>query len=162
MEIKEEMTLQMKNVLSYRGKMDEATNLKKKDEIFNLITEFGAHMVHPPVQTVFGAEQTEKGTLLDMEILVPLDKDVSHEVLIRQRQLPGYRFKPEFLLTNAVRLHHTGEDSSIEQSIKELYSYIKTRNLHPITSLYNCTLNDPDDPNKLIVDLIIGIDPNKL
>ena len=159
MEIKEEMNLQMKNVFSYRGKLTEKALAKKKVEIESLIKEFGAHPVHPAITTSYGADQNPAGPVIDMEVLIPLDKDVSHEVLVKN--LPGYRFKPVFLLTNAVVLHHTG-DANLEDSIKELYTYINARNMRPITTLYNITINDPDDPNDLVTDLMIGIDPNIL
>ena len=159
MEITEEMNLKMENVLSFRGKVDKNTLAEKRNEIDKLIKDFGAHAIHPAITTSFGVEQTANGPIIDMEILVPLDRDVSREILVKQ--IPGYRFKPEFLLANAVRIHHTGA-SSLEDSIKELYSYIQTRNLRPITTLYNITVNDPEDPKDLIVDLMIGIDPNKL
>ena len=160
MEITEDLNLQMKNVLSYRGKVDQKTLEEKRKEIEALIKEFGARAIHPAVTTSFGAEQTDKGPIMDMEILVPLDKDVSHEVL--KKNLPGYRFKPLFLLTNAVRIHHTGETSTIENSIKELYYHLKVRNMRPITTLYNITINDPDNPDDLVIDLMVGCDPNVL
>ncbi len=160
MEIKEHQIFEMKNVLSFRGKITQQTLVDKRTEIDSLIKEFGARPIHPPVTTSFGVEQGSGEPLMDLEILIPLDKDVSHEVLVKK--LPGYRFKPVFLLTNAVMLHNTGSDISIEDSIKRLYSYISSRNMKPITTLYNITFNDPDDPKDLIVDLIIGIDPNKL
>jgi len=159
MEITTEQNLRMTNVLSFRGKVDKQALTEKRDEINALIKEFGAHAIHPAVTTSYGTEETEKGPLIDMEILVPLDRDVSTEII--RKQLPGYRFKPIFLLTNAARIHHTG-GSSIEESIKELYNYIRVRNLRPITTLYNITINDPEDPKDLIVDLMMGIDPNIL
>jgi len=160
MEIKENENLQMKNVLSFRGKVTQKILADKRQEIENLINEFGAHSIHPAITTSYTVEQTAEGPVIDMEVLIPLDKDVSHEVMVKN--LPGYRFKPLFLLTNAIRLHHTGNSVPLEDSIKELYSYIKVRNLRPITSLYNITINDPDDPKDLIIDLMVGIDPNRL
>ncbi|MBR4344387.1 MAG: hypothetical protein IKP88_17080 [Lachnospiraceae bacterium] len=159
MEITTEQNLQMKNVLSYRGNLNKEGLEAKRDEINALIKEFGAHAIHPAITTSHGIEQTDNGPIIDMEILVPLDRDVSTEVI--RKKAPGYRFKPVFQLVNAVRIHHTG-GTNIEDSIKELYKYISVRNMHPITTLYNITINDPEDPKDLIVDLMMGIDPNIL
>ena len=158
MEFKENQIFEMKNVLSFRGKITQKILIDKRTEIDKLIKEFGAHAVHPPVTASFGVDHSSGEPVMDLEILIPLDKDVSHEVLVKQ--IPGYRFKPLFRITNAVMLHNTGAGISIEESIKKLYSYISSRNMRPLTSLYNITFNDPDDPKDLIVDLIIGIDPN--
>jgi len=159
MEITKEINVEMKNVLSFRGKVDQKTLEEKRKEIEALIKEFGAHPIHPAVTTSYGAEQTDKGPIMDMEILVPLNRDVSHELLVKQ--IPGYRFMPIFRLTNAVKIHHVG-DSNIEGSVKELAAYIRIRGLKPITTIYNFTINDPEDPKDLIVDLLVGIDPNIL
>ena len=76
--------------------------------------------------------------------------------------MPGYRFKPIFLLANAVRAHLVGNTDSLENSIKELYKYLQVRNLRPITTGYNIPQNDPDDPKDLIIDIMVGVDPNIL
>ena len=160
MEITTEQNLQMKNVLSVRGKFDQNSLMEKRKEIDDMMKKLGVHPIHPAVTTTFGVEQTEKGPLMDMEILVPVDRDISHELAMAK--LPGYRFKPIFLLANAVRLHHVGNEASLENSIKELYQFIKVRNLRPITTGYNIPQNDPDDPKDLVLDIMVGVDPNIL
>ena len=160
MEIKTGLTFQMKNVLAFRGKVTQATLNEKRKEMENLIKEFNAKPVHPAVTTTYGIEQTAEGPVMDMEVLIPLDKDVSHEILVKQ--LSEYRFKPQFLLTNALQVHHEAKDGKLEDSIKELYKYVQVHNLSPITNGYNIAFNDPDDPNDMIVDIMVGIDPNIL
>jgi hypothetical protein len=115
MEIKTEENLQMKNVLSFRGKLDQKALMEKRQEIDDLMKKLGVHAIHPAITTTFGVEQTDKGPVMDMEILVPIDRDISHELAMAK--LPGYRFKPLFLLANAVRLHHVGNEASLESSI---------------------------------------------
>jgi phosphoheptose isomerase len=43
----------------------------------NVIKSFGANKNGSLVTTTFGIEQTPTGPVLDMEILVPLDKEVT-------------------------------------------------------------------------------------
>ena len=159
MEITENMKLEMKNVLSFRGSLTQKSLNEKIKEMEKLVKEFGAHALHPPITTSFGADKTAKEPSIDIEILVPLDKDVSHEVLVKA--LPGYRFKPVFTLTHAVKLHHVG-NTPLEDSIKELYSYLKVRDLDPLTTLYSITMSTPDKPDETFTDLMVGINPNKL
>ena len=160
MEIISEQNLQMKNVLSFRGKMDQNALMEKRKEIDDLMKQLGVHPIHPAITTNFGKEETPNGPVMDMEILIPLDRDISHELAVLK--LPGYRFKPLFLLANAVKLHHVGSADSLENSIRELYRYIQVRNMRPITTGYNIPQNDPDDPKDLIMDIMVGVDPNIL
>ncbi len=160
MEITTEQNLQMKNVLSLRGKFDQNLLMEKRKELDDVMKKLNVHPIHPAITTTFGVEQTPKGTVMDMEILVPVDRDISHELAVLK--MPGYRFKPLFLLANAVRAHHVGNTDSLENSIKELYKYLQVRNLRPITTGYNIPQNDPDDPKDLIIDIMVGVDPNIL
>ena len=160
MVITTEQNLQMKNVLSYRGKVDQKLLMEKRKEIDDVMKRFGVRPIHPAITTTFGIEKTDKGPIMDMEILVPLDKDISHEIAMAK--IPGFRFKPEFLLANAVKIRHEGNTDTIESSIRELYKFIQVRNLKPITTGYNIPMNDPDDPKDLIMDIMVGVDPNIL
>ncbi|MCR5206797.1 MAG: AraC family transcriptional regulator [Lachnospiraceae bacterium] len=160
MEITTEQNLQMKNVLSYRGKVDQKLLMEKRKEIDDVMNRFGARPIHPAITSTFGIEKTENGPIMDLEILVPLDKDISHEIAMAK--LPGYRFKPLFLLANAVRIRHEGSTETMENSIRELYKFIQVRNLKPITTGYSIPMNDPDDPKDLIIDFMVGVDPNIL
>ena len=150
----------MKNVLSYRGKVDQKLLMEKRKEIDDVMNRFGARPIHPAITSTFGIEKTENGPIMDLEILVPLDKDISHEIAMAK--LPGYRFKPLFLLANAVRIRHEGSTETMENSIRELYKFIQVRNLKPITTGYSIPMNDPDDPKDLIIDFMVGVDPNIL
>ena len=160
MEITTEQNVEMRNVLSYRGKVDQKLLMEKRKEIDDIMKRFGVRPIHPAITTTFGIEKTENGPIMDMEILVPLDKDISHEIAMAK--IPGYRFKPHFLLANAVRLRHTGDTDTIENSIRELYKFMQVRDLKPITTCYNIPMNDPDDPKDLIMDMMVGVDPNIL
>ena len=159
MEITTEQNVQMKNVLSFRAQLDQKGLESKRIEINNVMNRFGVRPIHPAVTANFGPVDTDQGRLIDMEILTPINKDISHEIAIAK--IPGYRFKPEFLLTNAVRAHIEGA-GLMEDAIKELYKFIQVRNLRPITALYTFFQNEPDDPKDLIIDLMIGVDPNIL
>jgi len=94
---------------------------------------------------------------MDAEILVPLNKEIP---------VPsGYVWKPQFLLTNAVKLHHVGHPSALQNSINELNAYITQHQLVPITSGYNVTVKEartPLDLDAMEIDIYVGVNPNSL
>ena len=73
MEITTKQNLQMKNVLSLRGKFDQNLLMEKRKELDDVMKKLNVHPIHPAITTTFGVEQTPKGTVMDMEILVPVD-----------------------------------------------------------------------------------------
>ena len=160
MEIKTDMNLQMKNVISFRGKFDQKGLIDKKQEIDDIIKQLGVHPIHSAITTTFGAVKTDEGQKMDMEILIPVDRDISHEVAMMKKE--GLRFKPKFQLTNAVCIRHVGSEDKIGDSLKELKKFMEVRNMRPITTGYNIPQNDPEKPDEFIMDIMIGIDPNIL
>lgn len=157
MEIRENEVLEMKNVLSCRGKMTQQEFAAKSQEMERVLQETGAQRAAPVVTTTFAIEQGPMGPVMDVEILFPLDKQI---------QAPaGYTFKPRFLLTNAVVVHHIGHPSKLQESVNALNAYITEHQLVPITSGYNVTLKEVKTPlelDKMEVCVYVGISPNLL
>lgn len=157
MEIRENQTLEMMNVLSYRGKMTQQELAAKSQEIERILKESGAKKAAPVVTTTYAVEQGTMGPVMDVELLLPLDREI--------RVPEGYIWKPHFLLTNALRLHHVGHPSQLQNSINELNTYIQMHCLIPITTGYNVTLKEAKTPlelDKMEVDVYVGINPNLL
>ena len=157
MEIREHQTLEMKNVLSFRAKMTQQEFAAKSQEIERILKESGAIKAAPVVTTTYAVEQGAMGPVMDVELLLPLDQEI--------RAPEGYTWKPHFLLTNAVKLHHVGHPSRLQNSINELNAYIREHRLVPITSGYNVTVKEAKTPLELDtmeVDVYVGISPNVL
>lgn len=157
MEIKEHQTLEMENVLSFRAQMTQQELAAKSQEIERILTESGAKKAAPVVTTTYAVEQEPMGLVMDVELLLPLDRKIS---------VPeGYVWKPYFLLTNAVKLHHMGHPSQLQNSINELNAYIQEHRLVPITSGYNVTVKEAKtllELDTMEVDVYVGISPNVL
>lgn len=157
MEIKEHEVLEMKNLLSFHGEMTQQEFAAKSQEIESIMKEYGTQKAGPVVTTTFRVEQGAMGPVMDAELLVPLDKEIP---------VPsGYVWKPRFLLTNAVKLHHVGHPSALQNSINELNAYITQHQLVPITSGYNVTVKEARTPLELDtmeIDVYVGISPNVL
>lgn len=157
MKIIERETLEMQNVLSFRGKMTQQEFAAKSKEFERIMQDAGAKKAAPAVTTTFAVEQGPTGPMMDVEILIPLDKQI---------QAPaGYTFKPRFLLANAVMVHHTGHPSKLQESVNALNAYITEHQLVPITSGYNVTLKEAKTPlelDKMEVCVYVGVSPNLL
>ena len=157
MEIYEHQTLEMRNVLSYRSKMTQQQLQIKAQEIEAIISTAGTTRDGHTVTTTFSIEQQATGAILDTEILVPLDREITAP--------EGYNFKPHFLLTNAVMIKHIGHPSRLQQTIDELNAYIAACGLIPITSGYNVTVKEImsiAEIDKMEINVYVGISPNIL
>ena len=157
MEIKEQQVLEMKNLLSFRGKVTQQAFAAKSQEIEQILKAAGAEKAAPAVTTTFAVEQGPMGPVMDVEILLPLDKEI---------QAPaGFTFKPHFLLTNAVMVRHVGHPSRMQESVNALNAYITEHQLVPITSGYNVTVKEAKTPLELDmmeVNIYVGVSPNLL
>lgn len=157
MKVFEHRTLEMRNVLSYRSKMTQQELQYKSQEIEKFLEETGAKRAANTVTTTFSVEQGPNGPVMDIEILIPLDREV---------KLPlGYTWKPHFLLTNALMIQHIGNPASLQSTIDELNAYILEHQLTPISTGYNVTVKAARTPleiDSMEVDVYVGISPNLL
>ena len=101
-EIKENVSLEMENVLSYRGKVTQQQMVQITQEMQNLIESNGAHKTLHGVSATYGIENTGSAPMMEVEIMYPLDKPIAVSA--------PYVLKPVFRLRNAVKIRHTGND----------------------------------------------------
>ena len=153
MQFTEHETLSMMNVLSYRGKMSQEELNKKLVEMIELVKKLGARIGAPVATTTFSIE----GPVMDSELLVPLDRPVD---------VPeGYILKPQILITNAIKLHHTGNPMTLQNEMAQLQNYMTENKLVPITTSYNVTIkgaNTIQEMDSVVIDVYIGVSPNIL
>lgn len=157
MQILEGQTLELHNVLSYRAKMTQQELAAKSREIEELLQRSGAKRTANPVTATFAVEQGLQGPVMDIELLLPLDREIA---------LPeGYVWKPYFLLTNAVVVRHIGNPATMQMTVNAINEYIAEHHLTPITPGYNVTVKEAKSPlelDEMIVDIYVGISPNVL
>lgn len=156
-EVLEHMTFEMHNVLSYRGKMTQQELVEKSREMEEIIQKSGAEKNGGAVTTTFSVEQGPNGAILDMEILIPLNHEIQGP--------PGYAWKPDFLLTNALLVKHVGNPSGLQESIQELNQFILEHGLVPISTGYNVAVREAKTPlelDSMEVDIYVSVSPNKL
>ena len=157
MQILEHQTLELHNVLSYRAKMTQQELAAKSQEIERLLQNSGAKRAANAVTATFAVEQGAAGPVMDIEILLPLDMELTPP--------EGYVWKPRFLLTNAVVARHVGNPATLQEASNAINAYIAEHRLTPITAGYNVTVKEAKTPlelDEMIVDIYIGVSPNVL
>ena len=126
-------------------------------EIEKLLTETGTNKAAPATTTTFSVEQGISEPVMDIEILIPLDREIVPPT--------GYIWKPRILLTNALMIQHIGNPSTLQNTVNELNAYIVEHQLVPITTGYNVTVKEAKTPlelDSMEVDIYVGISPNLL
>jgi hypothetical protein len=151
MEIKENQTLEIENLLSYRGKVKQTDIENIGKDMDKIISENGRNRIGNPITATFGVE----GDDMDLEILLPIDKEIS--------DIGEYRFKKKIRIENAVLISHKGNPALIQNTFNILNKYIMENKMQPITVGYNVTRKaDPLDVENTIIDVFVGINPNIL
>lgn len=157
MEIQTNQTYEMKNVISYRAKMTQQEVNDVMNNLGTFIQNNGLIKSGCVTTTTFSVENADVSQLMDIEILCPVD---------RVCEVPqGFKFKPEFRLSNAAKITHKGNPVNMQESVNKLISYLNQNKLTPITSLYNVTVNEPQTPqdiDNMVVDMYIGVTDNIL
>ena len=147
----------MENVLSIRKKMTQQEIQQTLSDMGNVIKTLSANKNGSLVTTTFGVEQTPTGSILDMEILVPLDKEVTVQA--------PYIFKPLFHLKYAIYARHEGNPQLLQNTLNQMMAYIKENKLTQITSVYSVNIKElkpGDSMDDIVTDLYIGVNPSVL
>ena len=150
-------SLGLENVLSLRKKMTQPEVQQEMIRIGQYLKEKGIKKNGPVVTATFAMEQVEGQPLLDMETLVPMDKQVD---------LGGeYRLKKVFHLVNAVYARHEGNPNLLQNTLNQVVQYMRDHGLRQITTAYNVNvkeLRSGESPESMVVDVYIGLDPSTL
>lgn len=157
LQILEGQKLRMENVLSYRKKINADDMNKSIVAMRDLIKEKGATETGPVTMATFSIEMVGKKQMVEVEILIPMDKKISTP--------NGYTFKEVFLLTNAVKASHIGSPAKFNDTMDKVNNHIKDKKLTTATAGYNVTVKEPTSPmeiNTMQIDIYIGISENIL
>ncbi len=156
-EITENTSLEMTDVLTFRGKVTQQRLNDVAKEMADIIRINGAKKTMSGVSATFAVENSGGEIIMDIELMYPLDRDI---------YVPApYTIKPVFRLKNAVKIRHMGNPATMQDTANELMQYIKFKKLTPITSGYILTIQEPsgpDDTDSLIADIYIGVSDNIL
>lgn len=150
-EILSGQTLELENLMSFRGKITQTELEVVGKDLETKITLAGAKRVGNPVTATFEVD----GNLLDIEILLPIDKKIPN--------IEKYSYKEKLRITNALVAKHKGNPMGLQETCIQLNQYIMEQKLVPITVGYNVTKKiDPINVEDSEVDIYVGISPNIL
>lgn len=150
-EILEGQTLELKNVVSFRGSVarSEIEEIGKAMEVF--VVQSGASREESAVTATYGIE----GDKIDIELILPIDKRIENS--------EKYTYKEKIKIVNAVVAKYIGNPSGLQAACNELNQYIIEHKLLPITVGYNVTKRlDVMDLENTEIDVYVGISPNIL
>lgn len=154
MEIEQNQQLIMENVLSFRGKVTQQQIQVEMIKIGEMMQKLGVKQGGPITTATYSVEEDEFGQVMDIEILVPLDRKV---------ELPlEYTFKPIIKLVNALCARHIGDPGLLSNTVNELNNYIIKNNKQVITATYNVTVKDAmrqEEIDDMIIDVYVGCNP---
>lgn len=156
-EITENVSLEMTNVLTYRGKVTQQQMTVIAKEMNDIITANKAKKIMSGVSATYEIINSGTDAVMDVEIMYPLDKHINVAA--------PYKIKPIFRLKNAVKIRHEGNPALLQEAGNKLMNYISNKGLMPITVGYNVTVHEPTSPmdiDNLIVDIYIGVCDNIL
>jgi effector-binding domain-containing protein len=130
LKIEEGKELKMENVLSFRKKMTQPEVQKEMTKVGRFLQDKGVKKKGPLVTTTYAIKEIDGQPMLDMEILIPMDKEI--------KLVGEYNFKKVIHLLNAVYTRYKGNPQQLDNVYKELMKYINEHNLQQITSGYRC------------------------
>ena len=147
----ENQMLEVDNLISFRGQLKQCQLDNIADEMKKYIAFYGARPTGKPITATYSVDNG----IMDMEILLPLDKEVPTS--------QKFIFKEKLKIVNEIKISHFGEISSLQLTCNGLNKYIITHKLTPITVGYNVIRNVENDlNNNPIIDIYVGISPNIL
>jgi len=145
------------NVLSFRKKITQDQANEEMKKIAKFLESQDIKQSGPVITATFDVDTDNGDPLMDMEILIPMDRKID---------LPeDYRFKEIFHIAHAVCAKHSGAPSSLHSTYTDLFTYLKNNNLQPITAVYNAYvkgLSSGSPEDDMNIDVYIGVNPSTL
>lgn len=149
LEIKENQELNVANLLSYKGKIKQAELENIGKEMESYIHSTGAKPVDHPITATY----TVEGDVIDIELLIPIDKSID--------STDKFIFKRQIKIVNAIVAEYKGNPIGLQDACNLLNQYIMEHRLQPITVGYNVTKKaDILSPQNTEIDIYVGISPN--
>ena len=151
MTILTKQTLDKQSLISFRKKL-RATELQAHvEKMLAYVEQYGAAKVGGGISATYAIE----GDVMDVEMYVPLDKEVPTN--------DEFVFKPRLFLDNCIAATHKGHPQLLENALLKLNEYVEENKLTPISAGFVVIINevtDMKDLDKFEADIYISISPN--
>jgi len=155
--IKEGTEVYFENLLSIRKKVFQTEIQKELIGIAEHMKKNQAMKAGPLITSTFSSSIVNGLHLLDMEIMIPINKVIYDE--------EDYTLKKKFHLVNAVTCRHVGNPETIQNTYDSLINYISDKQLQQITAAYNVYEKDSSEIvslDDMIIAVYIGVNPSVL
>lgn len=148
----EKQQLWYDNILSYRTRVEEHDLPRLLNHIGTALNALELERKGSIVFTVDEKFETDRTTILGIELLIPVDKAFESN--------SHFVYKSCFKLENAVMSKFNGKICKLNGFADELCSYVDSSNIKPITDVYYLVRSICDDD--CIIDLYLGTSGNIL
>ncbi|WP_405175142.1 hypothetical protein MHI27_28300 [Paenibacillus sp. FSL H8-0261] len=155
-EIQKNQEILLENVLSVRKKMNQEELQIEIAQTAKIIEKYQAVKAGPLITSTFSAEIVNGEYLMDMEIMIPLNKPFPSD--------QTYKHKKIFHLVNALSCRFMGNPVGVESTYESIIKYISDKGLQQITAFYNVYTSDNSEASleKMIIDIYVGVNPSIL
>jgi effector-binding domain-containing protein len=155
-DIQKNQEISLENVLSVRKKMNQEELQKEIVQMSKIIEKYQAVKVGPLVTSTFSAEIVNEDYLMDMEIMIPLNKPIPSDQTYKQKKI--------FHLVNALSCRFMGNPVGVQSTYESIINYITDKGLQQITAFYNVYISDNSDASleEMIIDIYVGVNPSIL
>ena len=103
-EIKTGQTLELDNVLTFRGKLTQVEVQQIGKEMESKILAANAKLVGNPIMATFEID----GMKMDIELICPIDKKID--------SIEGYVYKEKIRIVNAVKMFYKGNPNGLQEN----------------------------------------------
>lgn len=151
--VEEGQQLILKNILSFRKKLNQQSLIDISKEIDDIVEKNDAKKDGSVVTVTHNVTVENGQQLIDIEMMIPLNK----EIVVPN----GFVFLKEFLLNDAFKIRIIGSPQQMQDAVQILAEYIQNKNLKPNTPLYVVTVKEAKtqlDIEDMITDLYTGVE----
>lgn len=151
--VEEGQQLILRNILSFRKKLNQQSLIDISKEIDEILVKNGARKDGSVVTVTHNVTIENGQQFIDIEMMIPLNKkiDVPNEFV----------FLPEFSLKDALKIRIVGSPQQMQGAVGILKEYIQNKNLKPNTPLYVVTVKEAKiqiDIDDMITDFYTGVE----
>lgn len=151
LEIIENQTFSMTNVLVFNGRLSKAEVEDKDNELAQIISTSGAKQIGPRASFANTFNEGTNQQVAEVEYLIPIDKAIIPP--------PGLRFFESFSIDNTVKVHYVGNPTLLQGKTAEIEQYMDARGYVP-KKCYTIVVKGGETPlemNSMIIDMYFVI-----
>ncbi|MGI6205276.1 MAG: hypothetical protein ACOYJI_01415 [Anaerovoracaceae bacterium] len=136
----------IKNVLSYKGSVDQYDLPQLRAEIEEAVRTSGAVQCRNVITAVQRVSQTK----YNVEVIVPLDRKTD--------DTGRFAFHDELNIGNALVASYKGSPSNVQDAYEKIKDYMSDNDLHESTMRYTEPVRvNPADPDDSEIRIFVGV-----